>query len=760
MRHFKSYFTVMLLIAASLLNSCADDFDTPPLVVPTANRVRNTTIADLKSKYWQDAVNYIDTITEDLVIAGRVISSDESGNIYKNLVIQDETAALTISINGTNLYNTYRVGQEIVISLKDHWIGKYNSLMQLGYPDYYEAGGVWEATFLPLESFEQIAQLNGLPKPELVDTISATISGLSTDAAGLRQWQSQLVIFNDVKFTDADGVNAFVTGSATTNRTIEDTGGNTLTVRTSSYSSFKDELLPLGYGSVVGILSYYGSNSSNGGWQLLLRDITDVIGFSTDYSGIESNPWTVEKAISIQNTNREGWVGGYVVGAVAPEVTEVKSNSDIEWLAPATLGTTLVIADDAECTDISKCIIVNLPSGSKFREQANLADNEIVYKSYIKVKGTMATYMGTYGITGNTGTTSEYRLSVATGGVTSIDEGFDSALPSDWTNLRVLGDKSWYQTTYNSNGYAAMTGYKGTAPFDSWLITPAINMDKVENKVLSFRTQVNGYSSTTTNFGVYVLTSNDPSTCTPVKLNATIATAPSSGYSDWANSGNIDLSAYSGTIFIGFRYDATTDSNYATWCVDDVLLGEEGDGGGGDDGGDDPVTANSDDFETLNGGEAVGTYGTYTSTAGWKIVNANVLKGGSADSNPVFTVFGYKSDGNPYYAACINGKTATIGTITSPTISGGIGTLSLKYCLPYTESNGAKFKIEIMQGGSVAKSFEVVNTSTTKLTAYDYSAEVNLSGEFQIVITNLCPSDNASSNKDRTAIWNINWTNP
>ena len=176
MRHFKSYITLLLLTAISLLSGCSDNFDTPPMMVPKANRVPNITIADLKAKYWQDDANYIATVDEDLVIAGRVISSDESGNIYKSLVIQDNTAAIAISVNGTSLFNTYRIGQEVVISLKGYWVGKYNSLQQLGYPEYYEPKDVWEASFLPLETFEKMAQLNGLPRPADIDTIPATIS--------------------------------------------------------------------------------------------------------------------------------------------------------------------------------------------------------------------------------------------------------------------------------------------------------------------------------------------------------------------------------------------------------------------------------------------------------------------------------------------------------------------------------------------------------------------------------------------------------
>ena len=73
-------------------------------------------IAEFKAKHWQDVTNYVDTITEDEVIHGWVVSSDESGNIYKSLYIMDESGAgIAIFINKTNLYQDYPIGQEIIL---------------------------------------------------------------------------------------------------------------------------------------------------------------------------------------------------------------------------------------------------------------------------------------------------------------------------------------------------------------------------------------------------------------------------------------------------------------------------------------------------------------------------------------------------------------------------------------------------------------------------------------------------------------------
>ena len=226
--------------------SCNDDFDTPPMVVPQATHQPNMTIADFKAKYWKDVNNYIDTVKEDIVIHGWVTANDVSGNIYKSLYISDGTAGFSISINGTSLYNTYRVGQEIVLNMKDCFVGKYNGQQQIGYPEFYEKGSVWEASFLPLATFQSIAELNGLPAVNKVDTIPMSISDLKTDAETLKKWQGRLVRIDNVRFSDADGVNTFANSDATTNRNIEDENGNTLVVRNSNYATFRANILPLG----------------------------------------------------------------------------------------------------------------------------------------------------------------------------------------------------------------------------------------------------------------------------------------------------------------------------------------------------------------------------------------------------------------------------------------------------------------------------------------------------------------------------------
>lgn len=178
-----------------------------------------------------------------------------------------------------------------------------------------------------------------------------------------------------------------------------------------------------------------------------------------------------------------------------------------------------------------------------------------------------------------------------------------------------------------------------------------------------------------------------------------------------------------------------------------------GDNTGGDNtGGDDvPVSANHADFETLTGNSS---YISATTTAGWTITSCAVQIYGTENQ---YEKFAFVPDNTK--AVCMNGKTSAVGTIESPLLAGGCGTLSLSYAAPFTETNGVSFKIEVIQGGNVVKTINVENSSAAKLTAYDFTAEVNVDGEFKLKLTNNSPSQSSDKNKDRYSVWNLKWTN-
>ena len=168
-----------------------------------------------------------------------------------------------------------------------------------------------------------------------------------------------------------------------------------------------------------------------------------------------------------------------------------------------------------------------------------------------------------------------------------------------------------------------------------------------------------------------------------------------------------------------------------------------------------PAATNRADFETLT---KTSKYTTNTTTNGWVLTNCAVQEGKASapDANPAYVVIGYVEGTETFAkAACMNGKTSAVGTIESPELTGGCGTLSFDYSKMFTDT-ATSFKVEIIQGGSVVKDFTITK-EINKLEKYSHTEEINVSGTFRIKFTNLSPS-NVDSNKDRVSIWNLTWT--
>ncbi len=78
-------------------------------------------------------------IEEDLVISGKVISSDEEGSVYKSLFILDHSsdipAAIELRLFASNYVN-YPVGSMIYVKLQGLSIGDYGGMLSIGAHSY------------------------------------------------------------------------------------------------------------------------------------------------------------------------------------------------------------------------------------------------------------------------------------------------------------------------------------------------------------------------------------------------------------------------------------------------------------------------------------------------------------------------------------------------------------------------------------------------------------------------------------------------
>ena len=115
-----------------------------------------TSIADVKAMYAANGSKpYL--VREKCVIKGQVTTSDQVGNLYKTLYIQDETAGIEIKIGKNGLYNEYKLGQWIYVDCEDLTIGDYNGMINIGYADptgEYETGYLEHSYIIDLHVFK------------------------------------------------------------------------------------------------------------------------------------------------------------------------------------------------------------------------------------------------------------------------------------------------------------------------------------------------------------------------------------------------------------------------------------------------------------------------------------------------------------------------------------------------------------------------------------------------------------------------------
>ncbi|MDZ4204545.1 MAG: DUF5689 domain-containing protein, partial [Bacteroidales bacterium] len=307
---WKIFAGMFLLMANLTLNSCVNgDFDEPPIFIPKVDFESNTTIAQLKASY-----TGLKQITDDIIIKGIVVANDESGNLYKKMIIQDATAGIELALDKTSLYNEYKLGQRVFVKCKNMYIGDYSNLIQLGYL-FSGAIGRLPEIFMPNHLFRD--SLPGPPpQPQTLTTIGLVNASLI----------SKLVKFENVRFAESSVMWAPQSADAT-NLTLLDAGNNQLAVRTSKYANFASQLTPKGFGNVTGILSIFGTT-----YQLTIRDLSDVQSFTGvdppppgSGTGTFDDPFDVVKAIA-NNTGTGKWVHGYIVGVYETDVSPFVAN--------------------------------------------------------------------------------------------------------------------------------------------------------------------------------------------------------------------------------------------------------------------------------------------------------------------------------------------------------------------------------------------------------------------------------------------------
>ena len=611
-----------LLAAFGLgITGCAkfDPIESDQVVVTGDNAWQETmSIADFKQTFDRKdsvyTINYIDTESE-VIIKGRVISTDVAGNIYKYLVIQDtETGeALKVSVDAGSLSGTIPMGQLIAIKCKGLVLGRYADMLQLGIETFNINYKRVEPGRIPYPDFDARVQRIDYPDTSLIRVKEITIPELLAADSTI---YGQLVTIKDVHFTglgddgerlsDADKIFAPSTFNGTYNigypqaRQIADAAGNVAYISTSEYARFANRPIPSAdeWGSITAIVGWYKNTpTTDGEFQLTIRTLDDLQGFeiggdvptptpdpSLSGDGTQENPYNVAGAVAQNNSDKYAWVKAYIVGQVAGSKISEQSEFAPEFHGATqddgsvlTYGTNLLIADNAEETNPSNCMVVQLPIGD-LRDRLNLVENPQNDSKEVLIYGTLSKYFGTYGLKACSCAIFEGEtigtLPVVTGDAI-YSETFLSGTLGDFIAYSVSGAQVWTaSTTYG----AVMSGFANSRSNanEDWLISPALDLTGKSNVAVSFEHAINkgDVANLKTNHTLWIsddYTDGDPTAATWTQV--TIPEYPTGTNWTFVSSGSAVVPAQylKANVRVAFKY-LCSDNESASWEIKNFVV--------------------------------------------------------------------------------------------------------------------------------------------------------------------------------------------
>ncbi len=266
--HF--YRICTLVIALLAIISCVkkDDFEVPNTEVVSPDIDPNSVIeiSALRGLLEQEQANtgnpdaVLTLENTDKYISGYVISSDEGGNFFEEMIIQNSAtnpnAGVKILIDVNPLFTIYEFGRKVFVKLDGLTLGRNSGVITLGTRDGNNINKIAESDLFNFVIRDvDVATIEPLP---------INISDFSDDKTNL------FVHLDSVQFhrSDAFGDNRKTFAAEPgdqfdAERQLEFCGtGFSATFSTSTYADYKAVLLPTGKGMMDAILTYdfYGEN--------------------------------------------------------------------------------------------------------------------------------------------------------------------------------------------------------------------------------------------------------------------------------------------------------------------------------------------------------------------------------------------------------------------------------------------------------------------------------------------------------------------
>ena len=332
---------ITIAAVCALFASCmGDSYAEPDANAPAPfgnNELTETnviTIAQLKSRYatylatdYRDGDSYA-KVADDIKIKGIVTSSDADGNIYQELALQDATGAVIVAVAQGGLHGSLPVGTEVLVSLKDLYVGNYGKQAEVGVPTTNKNG----ATFVGRMSratwdqhYKILSTGNKVEPTEFAVGNNATTWSLDADGGRLGilrnvSFKSSSNPKVDSTFADANG------GAGSVSWTLNEQDGKKVIVYNSNFAKFANSRIPAGKVDITGIFKRF-----NNQWEILIRSLDDIKsaektdpfkGLPGKGDGTQARPLDITRALAYAKLNKKDATPYYIKGIIS-QIDEV-----------------------------------------------------------------------------------------------------------------------------------------------------------------------------------------------------------------------------------------------------------------------------------------------------------------------------------------------------------------------------------------------------------------------------------------------------
>lgn len=261
------------IFALILLACVQDDEFEIPITEPTdpditGELITINNLTDLYGAAQADGKEIFTFEGTNTYTTGYVISSDEAGNFFEELILQDAPkepqAGIKLLIDVNPLFTKYELGRKVFVKLDGLSVGLDSGVLTLG------VGSNNAIRKIPAPS-EEAFLLRGAATDTLIPAIK-TLGQLSGKDF------NTLIQLPNVQFTESDVGLSFANEPGDEfdgDRTVESCSddGGTILFQTSTFSDFKELTVPDGSGSITAVLTknFFGDVRS-----LVMRDPNDI----------------------------------------------------------------------------------------------------------------------------------------------------------------------------------------------------------------------------------------------------------------------------------------------------------------------------------------------------------------------------------------------------------------------------------------------------------------------------------------------------